>query len=822
MGMGCGLQMAVPSYSVALVLLLASSGSTADSPVAPYVNLGTVAAVQQLLARQLPGAQSHFSLAINTTGCAGGVQAPCFEISDIDGGGTRVSGTGAAELASGVGYYLREHCNMVIGWKRGGGSNMFIPHTWPKVGATVSVRRNTPWSYMMNVCTHSYSLVWYSWSEWQEFLDWMALSGINLFLGMTGQEEIQYKVFRKYGLDDETIRRWFNGPALLTWSRGQNEYGADIGGPLPRSWMKHQWHLQKNITQRYRELGMSAQLPGFQGNVPVELHAIQNDTNITKAGATGWMNSADPLYAKIADDWMETLIADFGTDHWYQLDGYFDGGTAPWMDAKLRASNEHEFSPPASSTAATCTWGPESPNTFSKGCAESGCGSYKSADDAKAACVSDRSCLAVTCSSAVSCELRAGEALDKSTTKEFSYLISAECHPPWDLEGWTERGVAAYTGLNRTDPEAIWLFQGWAIVGWSSTQQRNSVKSFIDATPKGKFNLIDMSVNGDGEWKKWDNGTGLWANEEDHANYIWTTLHDFGGTDGLKGDLGRINHIPFDGLDAGTNVWGTGFTPEGIDQNPVYYEFMLDANWRSAPVLNITSHIISRSQRRYNLHKPLPLVAEAWALLVASAYSQDLSVQDGTGVPHLGGEEAWSFMADQRTPTATMYQIHVAWSKLLQAASSIQPTEPFRYDLVNTGREVLAQLAGPAGRNFSKAIHLGAGKLSAASIKETGVFYAQVLNDLDSLVATDSAFQLGPWIAMARKFATEIGVEDCEPSDAAGGSVLDQDRVDSLLGQHAYNWTTATNPYPTQPVGDFVEVSKAMKNKYEPFFASCY
>ena len=32
---------------------------------------------------------------------------------------------------------------------------------------------------------------------------------------------------------------------------------------------------------------------------------------------------------------------------------------------------------------------------------------------------------------------------------------------------------------------------------------------------------------------------------------------------------------------AGANVWGTGFTPEGIDQNPVYYEFMLEANWRT-------------------------------------------------------------------------------------------------------------------------------------------------------------------------------------------------------------------------------------------------
>jgi hypothetical protein len=72
---------------------------------------------------------------------------------------------------------------------------------------------------------------------------------------------------------------------------------------------------------------------------------------------TAWMNSVDPLYAKIADAWMQTIIADFGTDHWYQLDGcarapsgrraarlsdgprlpgrYFNGGTAPWLDAQL-------------------------------------------------------------------------------------------------------------------------------------------------------------------------------------------------------------------------------------------------------------------------------------------------------------------------------------------------------------------------------------------------------------------------------------------------------------------------------------------------------
>ena len=47
--------------------------------------------------------------------------------------------------------------------------------------------------------------------------------------------EVQWKVFTKLGLNDSEIRSWFNGPALLTWSRGQNEYGAGIAGPLPRS-----------------------------------------------------------------------------------------------------------------------------------------------------------------------------------------------------------------------------------------------------------------------------------------------------------------------------------------------------------------------------------------------------------------------------------------------------------------------------------------------------------------------------------------------------------------------------------------------------------
>eukprot|EP00937_MAST-01D_sp_MAST-1D-sp2_P006168 g6168.t1 len=204
-----------------LLLLLVASTHALPTPQLK----GTVAAAYGVLDRLLPGSKSHFALTI-VDGCDGvPSDTPCFTTSNGDDGTVVIAGTSASELTFAIGEYLRQDCNMTIGWPRGGNSNLFLPSAWPKATAATR-RRNTPWSYMMNVCTHSYSLVWYGWEEWTGLIDWMAVSGINLVLAMTGQEEVQYKVFRKFGLNDTEIRSWFNGPALLTWSRGQNEYGS--------------------------------------------------------------------------------------------------------------------------------------------------------------------------------------------------------------------------------------------------------------------------------------------------------------------------------------------------------------------------------------------------------------------------------------------------------------------------------------------------------------------------------------------------------------------------------------------------------------------
>jgi alpha-N-acetylglucosaminidase len=838
--------------------------------------VGNVSAVYDLIDRVLGGSsRSHFSLRMGDADCG---TPPCFCLQDVynvsiatttstststaNGDNQtqtmqhqlQVTATTASELAAGVGYYLRQYVNLTIGWPRGGGSHVVVPnhYHWPTIrgkeersSTPLCKRRLVPWSYLMNVCTHSYSLVWYDWLDWERFIDWMSLSGINLMLAMTGQEELQYKVFSQLGVADMDIRRWFNGPAFLTWSRGQNEYGNNIGGPLPRSWMKAQWELQRHkILPRLRSLGIVGQLPGFQGNVPIQLKALYKDTNMTQMGATGWMDSLDPLFGKIADLWMETLIEDFGTDHWYQMDGYFDGSTAPWRTAVPK--KEETINDPRAKT--------------------------------------------------IKAPL---ESLTQRATREADNNTNGEMSPYDEMA--LQRGVAAYAGLNRTDPNAIWSFQGWAIVDWSTPKQAAVLHGFVKSAPPNKFVVIDMSTNGEGEWKQWNNASFF------GAPFVWTSLHNFGGTDGMKGDLAKLNQIPFEALDNAstttttTSVFGTGASPEGIDQNPAYYEFVFDQNFREAPVENITAHMITRSHRRYGLSKWNDKIAEAWSLLVDSAYSQDLSVQDYTGIPHLPARGLSLFNeSDRCTPKPVLCQMFHAWRLLLEAAEEEESSssrdhedpsrrcfrrEPFLYDLVNLGREILAQLSTPASWNFTDATSRPAGLLDPTELVTTGRFYIELLQDTDTLVATDQAFLLGPWIVSARHWGKSLQDcpsdvlvgNDCEhffewnartqittwnpvpfenstaipggPIDYAGkhwsglirdyygvraelllqqalkdeaaSTSLNQTEVKRLQAGHAFRWTTATNNYPSTPVGDFLAVTRSMYDKYKHWFTSC-
>ena len=236
-----------------------------------------------------------------------------------------ISGNSSNSMAVGLNHYLKYYCDFNIGWFAS--DKPSIPRTLPSVESPVEILSRVPERFFLNYCTFGYTMPWWNWEEWEHFIDWMALQGINLPLAITGQESIWYKIWTEMGLSDEEVRSYFTGPSHLPWHRMLNL--DKWGGPLPLSWLEGQEELQKKIVARERELGMKPVLPAFAGHVPEALSRIYPDAGIERMSDWAgfdttmfphFLDPMDPLFPKIQKAFLEKQTELYGTDHIYGID----------------------------------------------------------------------------------------------------------------------------------------------------------------------------------------------------------------------------------------------------------------------------------------------------------------------------------------------------------------------------------------------------------------------------------------------------------------------------------------------------------------------
>ena len=105
------------------------------------------------------------------------------------------------------------------------------------------------------------------------------------------------------------------------------------------------------------------------------------------------------------------------------------------------------------------------------------------------------------------------------------------------------------------------------------------------------------------------------------------------GDQGIKGNLSEIQGIPFEApplspvpesmretFDPATQAVGVGYTPEGLDQNPAFYELLQEAAFKTAPEPHIKAWLVKRAHRRYGLTAMDADVKQAWYDLGLSGY----------------------------------------------------------------------------------------------------------------------------------------------------------------------------------------------------------
>jgi len=702
-------------FHCACIVLLSLSPAPVSARSLDYTfaSRGSVDAVYHLVNRVIGGdATDRLELELIQNAESGWV-----ELSDSsDGIRVKVTAASGPDLTYGVAMYLREHYAMSFSWDRAGGHHItpeflksFDANNNPsvrKVGQKKNYTRGSTISYFNNVVTFSYSYVWYGVQEWEYLIDWMALSGINLAIAYTGQEEIWRKTFNAYGVSDKAFSSWCNSLPYSAWGRGQNLHGC--GGGLPLKVMLSQWELQKQILKRMRDLGIVPVLPAFQGNLPGLFKEIFPQANMSTSGIT-WLDGTDPLFQDIQKTYMEIMIEDWGTDHWYETDGYFNHASEPWLH---KTDKDVDIGNPNCRYQVDPLWKSQ--------------GQEKSSSEGPF--------------------MSARHINPKRPWDQVSPDASAQAH-----------SSAVFHSLSSVDSEAIWLYQGWIWRGFGPDRQ-SYMKGFVSGVPNGRLVILDMFDEVDSEWDKFSDFAYF------DTPFIWSVLHNFGGNTGMWGSLEILNNQPFQALKHTNSMVGTGGAPEGIDQNPLYYTFLSDIHWRTTSFPSIVDQVKILLHGRYGVEVSDPRLSSIAHGLLSSVYNHANNVKlaasrNWLSEKNSNGVTSLAYGGAMNTPKPAWFnrtELIGVWQSLLSVAKQGNMSRPLRYDIVNTGREVLASLSDSL---FEQMVDEAA-PLAQRQIAGNELFLLTL--DMDELLCYEQSFLTSAWLGMASKLAMTIDPQDDE------------------------------------------------------------
>ena len=247
------------------------------------------------------------------------------DVFELETRGDRVVVRGNTPLSAafGLNWYLKYYCHCSVTLN---GNQLSLPEPLPALTGQVRLVAWARYRYINNYCTFGYSAPWWDWRQWETFIDWMALNGINQPLAVTGQEAVWQAVGRRFGMTEAEIGAFLSGPPYLpfSWLGGLDGFG----GPLPEEWIAQHVTLERRILARERELGMTPVLQGFTGHIP---DALMQKLPGTKAQRIDWvefhtwiLDPLDPLFQKLASAFIEEQTRLFGTDHLYDADPFIE------------------------------------------------------------------------------------------------------------------------------------------------------------------------------------------------------------------------------------------------------------------------------------------------------------------------------------------------------------------------------------------------------------------------------------------------------------------------------------------------------------------
>ena len=295
-----------------------------------------------------------------------------------------------------------------------------------------------------------------------------------------------------------------------------------------------------------------------------------------------------------------------------------------------------------------------------------------------------------------------------------------------------------FSGIDKADPEGKWIIQTWPFkeLDFWNTQR---TKAYFDGVPDSR--MIALELMGE-SWfyTGWYKHNGWYGKQ-----WIWSVIQNFGDNVSMHGGLTQIhdNYEKVLSSPEKGKLSGMDLMMEGLDYNPVVYEFVADMMWETGvPDLNQWKRKYLKS--RYGIINKD--IVNGWDSLFKFYYTRS---------------ELFENNPITNRPMFVINDIHPSEASvsgaesLIKAADLLKDNDGYQFDIVNLFRQVFGRYSGHLLFNITTSYKDKNIKKFDESVNE----FITLSKKLEQLMNTREEFLFGKWIGDSRERATNAKEE---------------------------------------------------------------
>ncbi|SDE44218.1 alpha-N-acetylglucosaminidase [Mucilaginibacter pineti] len=283
-------------------------------------------------------------------------------------------------------------------------------------------------------------------------------------------------------------------------------------------------------------------------------------------------------------------------------------------------------------------------------------------------------------------------------------------------------------------PASTWVLQGW---------QENPSKSLLQGLDRSKALVIELFGENTNNWEQ--------RNGYDSTSFVWSNVSNFGEKNGLYGKLQRFASEVYRAKNSkyGNLLKGVGVIPEGIRNNPVAYDLMLELGWHKDSV-DVSKWIKGYVKYRYGTNNDT--IQNAWQQLLQTVYSSPEQYQEGPSesifcarpAVRINSVSSWG----TRVRNYDLKQFEAAVKLFVSVSPGFENSETYKTDRVDFLRQLMANRADTVYATMIKALKSN----NKVLFNTTSDQFCHMLMMQDSLLSSNKYFSLSTWLNAAERF----------------------------------------------------------------------